>query len=199
MVPVGGAAEELPLHSSRPGAGRLRDRGGYLRDGIPGFVSRGGRRLYRRAAPGVQGRRPRIPVETEAAHPGHLREQGEPARVRALPCDLPLHGRRGQARRRGASAGRATHQGARSGRCEPALFPPPHHRDAVQHRDRERVQRNRGRPREARPLGRLPGDAGGRRTHQPRTPAASLERPRRDRGVALRCRVRTVPAAAVGS
>ena len=131
LVPLGGAAQELPLHPSRARGGRRRDRGGHLRHRVQGVVARDGRRLDRRAAADVQGRRPRVALEAQAAHPGHLREPGEPARLRPLPPRVRLLRHRAGGARGRAPAREAGDQGARPHGGEPPLLPASHHRPAV--------------------------------------------------------------------
>ena len=176
-------------------AGRRRaDRGGHVRHRLQGLVARDGRRLDRRAAPDLQGRGPRVPLEAEAPHPGHLREPREPARVRSLPRRVRMLQRRGAAPL--ARSGGSTSAGSRASDPRPRTCstssirpsPLPFNTAIV-----NGLQRAHGREGEARPMGRVPRDARGRAPAQRGAPGAPLERPRGRGRVPLRHRRRALP------
>ncbi len=192
---MGGAYQELPLDPARHPGRRRGDPDRRLRQCVPRLLAGDGCPLHRGATPGLQGRRPRLPLEAEAAHPGYLREPRQPARLRPVPRHVPVLQRRGACPVGGPGTRPGAHQGPGPRGREPALLPAPDLDATVQHRHREGVQRPRRRQREARQVGRIPRHAPGHPRPQRRPPVASLERPRRGRRLPVRRRLRPLPAA----
>jgi hypothetical protein len=88
-------------------------------------VTGDGGRIDRRAAAGLQRRRPCVSVEAEASRSRSLRIAGQPACFWPIPGRLLRLFRRGWRHRRDPRARQAADQGARAGGGQPPLFPPP--------------------------------------------------------------------------
>src|SRR3546814_9288834 len=122
-------------------------------------------------------RSPRLSLETEAPHTRYLRKPGEPAGVRSLARRLFVL-RHGRGNYWPYPHDRSLEdQGARASGRQPALFSSPDAGAALQHRDRQRLQRADRREGEARELGAFSGDAVGCTRLERSPPRPAIERP----------------------
>ena len=147
VVPLGGAAQELPLDSPGTRRGRRRDRGRHVRrrvykgsslETVVGSIAEQ-RQIFKGADHAFLWK-PKLRIPDIYERPRQPASRSAASSTRACAATTE----RGAARR-DPRARRAPDQGARSGRGEPALLPASDARAAVQHGDRQRLQRADGR------------------------------------------------------